>query len=238
MPNTKKAKKMSYGPGCGFDDYPAGLESVTSGLGSLASEALDDSTESFLAIKSGSLLVGASLLPVCQKVVVPTGEALDGSTGTFSAIKSGSLSMGVFPLASPVYILVSSDQPALAWQVELRQEDATADGMGGLSVLANVFSFPPKGADPGLCTVLVVGPGLCMVNGPDSFDFPPVDVNTTFGGPVLDSKGFEFSSLGAAELGERIRLSLLVMSESGTPIYPSESESVLRHHQKSKANTS
>jgi hypothetical protein len=134
---------------------------------------------------------------------------------------------------------VSSDQPALAWQVELRQEVATSDGMGGgLSVLANVFSFPPKGVDPGLCTVLVVGPGLCMVDGPNSFDFPPADVNTTFGGPVFDSKVFEFSSLGAAALGERIRLSLPVMSKSGTPIYPSESESVLRNNQKSKANTS
>jgi len=58
----------------------------------------------------------------------------------------------------------------LVRQVELLQEMATTDGMGGeLFVLADVFSFPPKGADPGLCTTLVVGPGLCMIDGLNSF---------------------------------------------------------------------
>jgi hypothetical protein len=77
-----------------------------------------------------------------------------------------------------------------------------------------------------------------MVDGPDSFESPLADVNATFGGPVLDSKGFEFSSLGAVVLGERIRLSIPVIWESGAPIYLSESKLVLRHHRKSKANTS
>lgn len=128
--------------GCGSDDYRAGLESVTSGLGSLVPEALDSSTESFPAIKSGSLSVGASLPPVCQKVVVPTEEALDGLAGTFSAIKSSLSSVGVFPLASMVDIPVYSNQPALVRQVELWQEVAMTDGLcGGLSALADVFSF-------------------------------------------------------------------------------------------------
>jgi len=41
-------------------------------------------------------------------------------------------------------------------------------------------------------------------------------------------------SLGAAVLGERLCLSLPIMAESGAPIYPSESKSVLRYHRKSK----
>jgi tetrahydromethanopterin S-methyltransferase subunit C len=35
-------------------------------------------------------------------------------------------------------------------------------------------------------------------------------------------------------LGERLHFSLLVMSECGSPIYPLESKSVLRYHQRSK----
>jgi len=49
---------------------------------------------------------------------------------------------------------------------------------------------------------------------------PPADVSAPFGGSILDSKGFEFSSLGAAALGERIRFTLLVMLESGAPHLP------------------
>jgi len=222
-PNTMTTKKMRFGLGCGYDVYPGGLESDTLGLGPQASEALDSATESFLAIKFGSLLVGAFLPPICQKVVMPTGEDLGGSTGTFPEFKSCSLSVGVSPLVAPVDISMSSDQPALVRQVELRQEVTTTNGMGPVLV-----DTPPEGADP----------GWCMVDGPNSFDFPSTVVNATFGGPVLDSKRFVFPSLGAAALGERIRLSLLMMSESGAPIYPPESKSVLRHHRKSKANTS
>jgi hypothetical protein len=65
---------------------------------------------------------------------------------------------------------------------------------------------------------------------------PPADVSAPFGGSILDSKGFEFSSLGAAALGERIRFSLSVMLESGAPIYMSESKLVMRYHRRSKKN--
>jgi hypothetical protein len=41
-------------------------------------------------------------------------------------------------------------------------------------------------------------------------------------------------SLGADALGERLRFSLPVMSESGAPIYPSESKSVLTYSRKNK----
>lgn len=43
------------------------------------------------------------------------------------------------------------------------------------------------------------------------------------------------SSLGVAALGERLHFSLLVMSESGAPIYSFESKLVMRYHWKSKA---
>jgi hypothetical protein len=175
---------MRYGPSCGSDVYPTGLESDTSGLGPQAPEALDGATKSFLAIKFSSMSVRASLPPDCQKVVVPTGEALDGSAGTFPAFKSGSLSMGVYPLVSPMDIPVSSNQPALVRQVELRQEVTSTDGMG--PVLADA---PPEGADPGLCTALVVGPGLCMVDGPDSFDSSPTVVNGYLWGSGFGFKG-------------------------------------------------
>jgi len=39
-------------------------------------------------------------------------------------------------------------------------------------------------------------------------------------------------------LGERIRLSLPVMADSGAPIYPSETKSVMRYQRKSKAKAS
>jgi hypothetical protein len=58
------------------------------------------------------------------------------------------------------------------------------------------------------------------------------------GGLGSDSKGFVGPSLGAAALGERIRLSLPVMADSGAPIYPSETQSVMRYQRKSKAKAS
>jgi hypothetical protein len=55
---------------------------------------------------------------------------------------------------------------------------------------------------------------------------------------IIGSKGFEFPSLGADALGERIRLSLPVMADSGAPIYPSDTKSVMRYQRKSKAKAS
>jgi hypothetical protein len=77
------------------------------------------------------------------------------------------------------------------------------------------------------------------------------NVSAPFECSILDSKGFsegfslalEFfevgsdfrvSSLGATALGDRLRFSLSIMSESGAPIYSSESKSVLRYHRRSK----
>jgi hypothetical protein len=45
------------------------------------------------------------------------------------------------------------------------------------------------------------------------------------------------SSLGVAALGDRLCFSLPVMSKSGATIYLSESKSVLRYRQKSKAKS-
>jgi hypothetical protein len=55
------------------------------------------------------------------------------------------------------------------------------------------------------------------------------------GGLDSDSKGFEFPSLGADALGERIHLSLLVMADNGAPIFPAETKSVMRYQRKSNA---
>jgi hypothetical protein len=55
--------------------------------------------------------------------------------------------------------------------------------------------------------------------------------------PSLESRlwsAFPGVSSGAKELGERLRLSLPLMSESGAPIYPSESKSVMRYSRKRK----
>jgi len=48
---------------------------------------------------------------------------------------------------------------------------------------------------------------------------------------------FGVSSLVATMLGEMILFSLPIMSESGAPIYPFESKSVMRYHRRSKAKT-
>lgn len=67
---------------------------------------------------------------------------------------------------------------------------------------------------------------------PEVAALPPVDVSAPFGGLVLDSKGFELSSLGVAVLGEMIRFSLPVMLEIGAPIYMSESKLVMTYHRR------
>jgi hypothetical protein len=75
---------------------------------------------------------------------------------------------------------------------------------------------------------VVAGNLLSWFNPSFAFALPLVVVSVPFGCSVLDSKGFYegSSSLGAAALGERLCLSLLVMAESGAPMYPSESKSV------------
>jgi hypothetical protein len=67
---------------------------------------------------------------------------------------------------------------------------------------------------------------------PEVAALPPADVSAPFGGLVLDSKGFELSSLGAPVLGERIRFSLPVMLEIGAPIYMSKSKLVMAYHRR------
>lgn len=57
--------------------------------------------------------------------------------------------------------------------------------------------------------------------------------------PTLDGFGLapDVCLSEAAALGERLRFSLPVMSESGTPIYPSESKSVLKYSRKNKVGS-
>jgi hypothetical protein len=52
--------------------------------------------------------------------------------------------------------------------------------------------------------------------------------------PALFVPALSVCSSGADALGERLCYSLPVMSESGAPIYPSESKSVLSYSRKNK----
>jgi hypothetical protein len=174
MLNTKKAKRMSFDPVCRSNDNPAGLDFEISGFGSLVLKALDGSTATPLAIKSGSLLMGVSPPQDCQKVVMLVSPV---DTPVF--------------FAQPVLVRVFFDQPVLVRQDGLRPEVATTVGMGGgLSVDANEFSFHPKGAGPCLCTAMVddlsaskyvANSILLPAAASVSYDSPPVEVNAPFG---------------------------------------------------------
>lgn len=61
-----------------------------------------------------------------------------------------------------------------------------------------------------------------------------VKVDSAFEGSFPAGDSFSTTSLGATALGERLRFSLPVMSESGAPNYPSEFKSVLRYYRRSK----
>jgi len=116
------------------------------------------------------------------------------------------------------------------------------------------FSSDPESgsASPGVSLPAISSPSLAFFGSPTIASSS--NVSAPFGCSVLDSKGFfegfspapEFSevgsdfsvsSLGATALGDRLCFSLSVMSESGAPIYPLESKSVLRYHRRSKAKT-
>jgi hypothetical protein len=61
-----------------------------------------------------------------------------------------------------------------------------------------------------------------------------VKVDSAIEGSFPVGGSFGATSSGVAALGERLRFSLSVMSESGAPIYPLESKSVLRYYRRSK----
>jgi len=161
-------------------------------------------------------------------------EALDGSTSTLPVFKSGSLWMGG---SSPVENPAFSAQPGLARQDGSRSEVKTTTGMGG--GLSDTGEF--SSASPSLCTAVVEDPfaSVCVAKPNLRAEVSVCDLTPCLlGGLNSDSKGFEFPSLGADALGERFRLSLPVMVDSGAPIYPSETKSVMRYQRKSKAKAS
>jgi hypothetical protein len=151
-------------------------------------------------------------------------EALDGSTSTLPVFKSGSLWMGG---SSPVENPACSAQPGLARQDGSRLEVKTTTDMGG--GLSDTGEF--SSASPSLCTAVVEDPfaSVCAAKPNLGAEVSVCDLTPCLlGGLDSDSKGFEFPSLGADALGERFRLSLPVMADSGAPIYPSETKSVMR----------
>jgi hypothetical protein len=161
-------------------------------------------------------------------------EALDGSSSTLPVFKSGSSLMGgSSPVENPVFFAHS----ALARQDGSRSEVKTTTGMGG--GLSDTGEF--SGTSPSLCTTVVEDPFASeWAAKPNLRSDVSVCVSTPclLGGLGSNSKGFVGPSLGAAALGERICLSLPVMADSGAPIYPSETQLVMRYQRKSKAKAS
>jgi len=116
-----------------------------------------------------------------------------------------------------------------------------------------VSSNPKSGsASPGVSLSAISSPCLAFSGSPTIASSS--NVSAPFRCSILDSKvfsegfsptpefskvgsDFRVSSLGVIVLGDRLRFSLPIMSESGAPIYPSNSKSVLRYHWRSKANT-
>jgi len=143
-------------------------------------------------------------------------EAVDGSSSTSPGLKSGSSLMGGY---SPVEIPEGS-----------RSEKMTTGMGGGLSDF---------GEFPSVCTAVTEDTSVCAAKPNMRLEVSVCDLTPCLiGGLKSGSKGFEFPSLGADALGERIRLSLPVMTDSGAPIYPSETKSVMRYQRKSKAKAS
>jgi hypothetical protein len=73
---------------------------------------------------------------------------------------------------------------------------------------------------PSMSLPTISGLGTALSGSPSSVStLPPIAVSVLFGCSKLDSKGFfeGSSSLGAAALGERLQLSLLLMVEMGLP---------------------
>jgi hypothetical protein len=132
--------------------------------------------------------------------------------------------------SSPVEIPAFSAHPVLARKDGSRSEKTTT-GMGG--------GLLDSGEFPSVCTAVIEDASVCAAKPNVRSEVSVCDSNPClFGGLDSGSKGFEFPSLGADALGERIRLSLPVMADSGAPIYPSETKSVMRYQRKSKAKAS
>jgi len=154
-------------------------------------------------------------------------EAVDGSSSTVRGFKLGSSLMGG---SSPVETLALSAHPVLARQDGSRSEKMTIGMDGGLSDIGEL---------PSVCTAVIEDISVCAAKPNMRLEGSVCGLTPGLrGGLESGPKGFEFPSLGADALGERIRLSLPVMADSGAPIYPSETKSVMRYQRKSKAKAS
>jgi hypothetical protein len=154
-------------------------------------------------------------------------EAVDGSNSTVRGFKLGSSLMGGL---SPVETPALFAHPVLARQDGSRSEKMTIGMDGGRSDIGEL---------PSVCTAVIEDISVCAAKPNMRLEGSVCGLTPVLlGGLESGPKGFEFPSLGAVALGERIRLSLPVMADSGAPIYPSETKSVMRYQRKSKAKVS
>jgi hypothetical protein len=159
---------------------------------------------------------------VCRKILEQVGVWLDwvsGSNVGWSRISSVGLKLGRCRISSAVL-----------------RRPRCRDGFRKLGFKSNskkakrLFSDQVCGLDEARLDAGMSGLGSSAPEAVDgSISTLPLDSG---------SKGFEFPSLGADALGERIRLSLPMMADSGAPIYPFETKSVMRYQRKSKAKAS
>jgi hypothetical protein len=113
------------------------------------------------------------------------------------------------PVSSTTEILGEKSSTPYSFEAPNVSSSAVTSGSEGVGVSALVRSA--LGGDPPLSSSSEMAPS-----------------------PALFVPTLSVCSSGADALGERLRYSLHVMSESGAPIYPSESKSVLSYSRKNK----
>jgi hypothetical protein len=151
----------------------------------------------------------ASMGSVPSSLGSPAPEVVGFSSASFLALKERSSPYP--PVFSATELLVEKTSAPSSFEASNVSSTANTSVFEGVGVSALMRSV--LGGDPPLSPSSEMAPSPALVG----FD------------PALGD-----CSLGADALGERLRYSLPMMSESGSPIYPSESKSVLKYSRKNK----
>jgi hypothetical protein len=159
-----------------------------------------------LALVHGS---GAGMGSIPSGLGAPAPEVVGFSSASLPELKERSYPFP--PVFSATEILGEKSSSPSSFEASNMSSSAVTSVSEGFGVFALVKSA--LGGDPPL------SPSSEMAPSPALFGFDPA---------------LGDCSLGADALGERLRFSLPVMSESGAPIYPSESKSVLTYSRKNK----
>jgi hypothetical protein len=132
-------------------------------------------------------------------------------------------------VSSPVSPDSASGASSLAGSLSKLGEVSALMGPTFTSLAPPLFSLAMLSQGLGL-----LAPALDVVH--DSFSQQASSGQVKVPQPRKIGYGSAFPSVssGAVELGERLRLSLPMMSESGAPIYPSKSKSTMRYSRKRK----